>query len=96
LLKTENSKLFSSTSFIVVFKADYVVFTQVVAKLHLYKHERFIGAIAQAMIGRRRYVYMLALSKLQLALPTDNVGSAAHNNPMLRATGMTLKAEARP
>jgi hypothetical protein len=83
------------TPFIIVFQPDDIVFTKIVAELDFYEGERLLGRIAEAMVGFRRDMYVLAFPELQFPVTTNNIRDALHDDPMLAAPRVALETQTR-
>ena len=59
--RKENSLLLTFFSFVIIFEPHDVVFAEIIAELDFDERQRLVCAVAEAMIGLRRDVYVLAL-----------------------------------
>jgi hypothetical protein len=83
------------TAFIVIFKPNDVVFAEIRAELDFDERKRSVCAVAEAMVGLWRDVYVFAFAKTQMLFSADDIGCACDDDPVLAAMCMSLQAQAR-
>jgi hypothetical protein len=86
---------YSLDTLVVILEPHDVIFTQIIAKLHLNDGQKCVAAISQPMIGLWRNVDVLALAKLEFPLTADDICNALDHDPMFASSCMSLQTQPR-